>query len=66
MVRYEYLCSVCGQRFEVKQHLGDPAPATCPAGHPGVQRLFAPPMIVFKGSGFYVNDQKRAPKHAPT
>ena len=53
---YEYLCPVCGARFECAQHFSDPPLTTCPAGHAGVQRVYNPPSIIFKGSGFYTTD----------
>ena len=56
---YEYECDVCGMRFEMHRHYGDPHPTTCPAGHKGVHRIFAAPTIIFKGSGFYVTDHGR-------
>ena len=62
MVRYEYVCDVCGTHFEVKQRVDDPAPETCPAGHTQIRRVFSAPLIVFKGSGFYVTDYKRSKK----
>jgi putative FmdB family regulatory protein len=62
MIRYEYECDVCGAHFEVKQHFGDPEPAACPAGHGRIHRVFSPPTIVFRGSGFYVTDNKRSGK----
>lgn len=64
MVTYEYACDVCEERFEVKQHLGDPAPPTCPEGHPNVRRVFSAPTIVFKGPGFYTTDHKRSTRTA--
>lgn len=56
---YEYVCDVCGMRFSHHRHYGDPHPTTCPAGHQPVHRVFAPPAIIFKGSGFYVTDNGR-------
>jgi len=56
---YEYECDVCGMRFEMHQHFGEPHPTTCPAGHEGIHRVFAPPTIIFRGSGFYVTDNGR-------
>lgn len=56
---YEYECDVCGMRFDLQRHFGDPHPTACPAGHEGVHRVFAPPSIIFKGSGFYVTDHRR-------
>ena len=51
-----YECGVCGQRFEKHRHFGGPHPDTCPDGHTGVHRVFSPPTIIFRGSGFYVTD----------
>jgi putative FmdB family regulatory protein len=56
---FEYECDVCGKRFELRRHYGDPHPSTCPDGHESVHRVFAPPTIIFKGSGFYVTDNGR-------
>ena len=56
---YRYECGVCGRQFELRRHFGDPHPTTCPDGHTGVHRVFVPPAIIFKGSGFYVTDHGR-------
>ncbi len=56
---HEYECDVCGKRFDLRRHFGDPQPNTCPDGHQGIHRVFAPPTIIFKGSGFYVTDNGR-------
>ncbi|NLE77296.1 MAG: zinc ribbon domain-containing protein [Chloroflexi bacterium] len=61
MPLYEYQCQVCGKRFEVRQPVGEDS-ATCPAGHGQVRRVFSTPLIVFKGSGFYVTDQGKGGK----
>ena len=53
---YEYVCDVCGERFELRQSFGCDGVACCPKGHQQVHRVFSPPVIVFKGSGFYVTD----------
>ncbi len=55
---YEYECLTCGIRFDKRQSFNDEPKATCPNGHPDTRRLIATPAIVFKGSGFYVNDSK--------
>jgi putative FmdB family regulatory protein len=56
---YVYECEVCGERFELQRHFGDPHPTTCPHGHKGLHRVFSPPAVIFKGSGFYVTDHAR-------
>jgi putative FmdB family regulatory protein len=55
---HEYECDVCGMRFSLRRSFGAPQPTTCPDGHQGVHRVFAPPTIIFKGSGFYVTDNR--------
>ena len=57
---YEYECAECGIHFDKLQRFGDPAPDTCPNGHPAVHRLMSQPTIIFKGSGFYVTDNGRS------
>jgi len=56
---YEYECLVCGALFDMRQSVGDPPPASCPAGHRSVRRRLSAPAIIFKGSGFYVTDHGR-------
>jgi putative FmdB family regulatory protein len=56
---YEYECGECGVRFQKLQRFGDPVPETCPKGHKDVHRLLSQPTIIFKGSGFYVTDNRR-------
>ena len=53
---YVYECDECGKRYEMHRHFGAPHPDVCPEGHPGLHRVFSPPTIIFKGSGFYVTD----------
>src|SRR5512147_2558104 len=55
---YEYECLTCGMTFEKRQSFSDEPKATCPNGHVETRRLLAAPAIVFKGSGFYINDSK--------
>ena len=55
---YEYQCKTCGITFEKRQSFSDNPTAACPNGHSETQRLLSAPLIVFKGSGFYINDSK--------
>ncbi|MBM3148703.1 MAG: zinc ribbon domain-containing protein [Chloroflexi bacterium] len=57
---YEYVCSRCNHRFELRQSFGAESATSCPRCHNGAQRLFAPVPIIFKGSGFYVTDSKKS------
>jgi putative FmdB family regulatory protein len=56
---YEYECLECGLHFDKLQRFGEPGPKTCPRGHERVRRLLSQPAIIFKGSGFYVTDNRR-------
>lgn len=59
MPLYEYRCRQCNQTFEVMQKFSD-APLTIHEGCGGeVDRLLSPPVLQFKGSGWYVTDYGR-------
>ena len=53
---YEYLCSHCQHRFEVRQKVNDAPVSNCVRCGKPVTKLISPPAIVFKGSGWYVTD----------
>jgi putative FmdB family regulatory protein len=59
MPTYEYKCDSCGRTFEVFQSMNDEPLSACEkCGNP-VRKLFGGGTgIIFKGSGFYVNDYK--------
>jgi putative FmdB family regulatory protein len=52
---YEYQCTACDHIFELWQPVGEAAPA-CPECGSAVKKVFHPPRVIFKGSGFYVTD----------
>jgi putative FmdB family regulatory protein len=54
--RYDYECQTCHHVFEVKQSFSSEPVATCPECMNGAQRMIRAVPIVFKGTGFYVND----------
>ncbi len=58
MPTYEYKCEKCGRHFDVHHSFRDHPEVKCPTdGCNGpVHRVFSPPTIIFKGSGFHVND----------
>jgi len=58
MPLYEYECESCGVRFERRQHMEDEPIKTCPECAGDVHRLIQPVGIIFKGSGFYVTDNR--------
>lgn len=59
---YSFVCPVCGTRFDQRFSFKDDARGgECPHGHPGAQRVYSAPSIVFKGNGFYVTDTRKQP-----
>ena len=64
MPTYEYQCGTCGNRFEKFQSFSDEPIKVCPeCGNP-VKKVFSPAGIIFKGSGWYINDSKKATNSA--
>ncbi len=57
---YEYQCTRCGHRFEAVHPVGEAVERCERCGAP-VRRVFSPVGIIFKGSGFYVNDNRKTP-----
>jgi putative FmdB family regulatory protein len=58
MPTYEYVCQSCGARFEAWQKITDDPIDVCPTCGEHVRRIIFPVGLVFKGSGFYVNDTR--------
>jgi putative FmdB family regulatory protein len=58
MPLYEYECSACGVRFERRQSFTESPVKTCPECKGEVRRLIQTPGVIFKGSGFYVTDNR--------
>jgi len=65
MPTYEYVCKQCGHLFEIVQSMRDDPLTECPECGGELRKVFAPPAISFKGSGFYATDHgKKATKPA--
>ena len=56
MPTYEYVCRSCGHLFEIVQSMRDDTLTECPQCGGELRKVFAPPAISFKGSGFYATD----------
>ncbi|MFA5799826.1 MAG: FmdB family zinc ribbon protein [Candidatus Peribacteraceae bacterium] len=56
MPTYEFQCSACSQTFQKVLPLGSKDLPLCPACGGVTRKLIKPPMIHFKGSGFYKTD----------
>lgn len=62
MPTYQYLCRDCDHEFEAVQSMRDDALTVCPSCGGPLRKVYAPPAISFKGSGFYATDHgKRKP-----
>ena len=55
---YVYRCDTCGLTFERRQRMTEAPLKDCPECDGHVQRVIQPVGIVFKGSGFYVTDNR--------
>ena len=55
---YEYQCEQCRLRFEKMQRFSDDPLAQCPECGGPVHRVIQPVGVIFKGSGFYVTDNR--------
>ena len=55
---YVYRCDTCGLTFERRQRMTQAPLKDCPECDGHVQRVIQPVGIVFKGSGFYVTDNR--------
>ncbi len=62
---YEYECDSCQFRFETKQRFHDEPVDTCPRCQGHVRRVFHPAPIIFKGSGFFVTDNRKGTEDKP-
>lgn len=61
MPTYEYECRSCGADFDVFQSMSDAPLTVCPSCGQSVRRkINGGTGIIFKGSGFYVNDNRKS------
>lgn len=55
---YSYKCTSCDHQFEARQRFTDDPLTECPVCGSLIRKVITPVGIVFKGSGFYVTDNK--------
>ncbi len=60
MPLYEYKCTKCGHQFEVTHGVSGTVERCERCGGP-VRKVFSPVGIIFKGSGFHINDYRKTP-----
>lgn len=58
MPTYVYRCDDCSHQFELFQRMSDDPIDTCPKCQSKVRRVIHPVGVVFKGSGWYINDSR--------
>ena len=59
MPTYEYKCRDCGNEFELRQGFDSEPTIDCPSCGHIATRLISSVPVIFKGSGWYVNDYGR-------
>lgn len=60
MPTYEYACRECGQHLEVVQSFRDDPLTVCPSCTGQLRKVYGAAGIIFKGSGYYVNDSRKS------
>jgi len=58
MPTYSYHCNTCGHDFEAVQRFVEDALTECPECGSPIRRVIQPVGVVFKGSGWYINDSR--------
>lgn len=59
MPTYDYACSDCGHRFDIKQSWSDDPLTVCPECSGAIRRVLHPAGVIFKGSGWYITDNRK-------
>ncbi|MGH7492008.1 MAG: FmdB family zinc ribbon protein [bacterium] len=61
MPTYDYDCDSCGHNFELFQSISEPPAEKCPTcGGTVRRRIHGGVGLIFKGTGFYLTDYKKA------
>ena len=59
MPMYTYRCENCENQFDERQNFTDEPLNKCPkCSQEALQKVYRPARVVFKGSGYYVTDNK--------
>ncbi len=56
---YEYECSLCHLHFERRQRFDAEPVAICPKCQGKARRVLHSIPVIFKGSGFYITDNRK-------
>jgi putative FmdB family regulatory protein len=57
---YQYACTTCGEQVEAVQRFTDEPLTVCTSCGGSLRKVYSPVGIVFKGSGFYRTDSRKA------
>ncbi len=60
MPTYSYHCDTGDHDFDIVQRFADDALTVCPDCGGSVRRVIQPVGVVFKGSGWYINDSRKS------
>lgn len=64
MPNYSYQCDKCKYQFDIHQDFSEDSLTVCPeCGQEALLKIYRPARIMFKGSGFYVNDNKTSSRN---
>lgn len=67
MPTYDYECRSCGHEFEAFQSMSADPLKECPQCGGDLRRLIGGGSgVLFKGSGFYINDSRKASSSSPS
>ena len=63
MPQYTYRCKRCSHQFSIEQRMSDPSLTVCPECEGELRKVISRVSgVVFKGSGFYVTDNRNGKK----
>jgi putative FmdB family regulatory protein len=57
---YDYRCRDCGHTIEIIHSILEDGPEACERCRGPMQRVLHPTGVIFRGSGFYVTDSRKA------
>ncbi len=64
MPTYRYRCKSCSHEFDQFQKFAEDPLTICPECGQAIRRVIQPVGVVFKGSGWYINDSRPAAKES--
>jgi len=66
MPLYDYACTQCGRVYEIRHGFDESHKEPCASCGAPLRRVFNAAPVLFKGSGFYVTDSRKAAKNTST